>query len=36
MQPEEEAKLKELKDMMQNGSPIDESHPGFQNLSPIQ
>lgn len=36
MTPAEEATLKDLKDIIQNGRPADENHPGFANLSPRQ
>lgn len=34
--PEEEAEYENLKDIIRNGRPIDENHPGFENLNPEQ
>jgi len=34
--PDEDAELERLKDIVKNGRPIDENHPGLQNLNPEQ
>lgn len=36
MRPEEESEQDGLKDIIKNGRPIDENHPGFENLNPEQ
>ena len=36
LEPEEEADFDALKDIIKNGRPIDENHPGFDNLNPEQ
>ena len=34
MSPDEEKEFAGLKDIIKNGRPIDENHPGFANLNP--
>ena len=34
LSPEEEAELAAMKEYIKNGRPIDENHPGFDNLNP--
>ena len=36
LSPEKEADLDNLIDIIKNGRPIDENHPGFDNLNPEQ
>ena len=36
LSPQEQAELNRLEDFVKNGRPLDETHPGFSNLSPEQ